>query len=102
MVDLFLAVVALPLAGWLVLQGGDWWFVGSCSRDLAASGRRSLGEWRGRIDAARARLADMQAPGWYDRQWPICGDLQTSADGEYCTNCYRPPWRHGKVRHGKI
>jgi hypothetical protein len=92
--DIIAVVVGLPLAGWLVLLGLNWWIAGSEDRQLAAFVRKSFAGWQAQIDDARAQLADMQTPGWIDRQWPICEDLQASADGEYCTTCFRRPWLH--------
>ena len=92
-------VVALVCASWLLLKVVEWWQLGTSYRQLSRQVvvEPRLAEYRLRIDEAAELLAELQTPGWYDRAWPICDNLDVSSDGEYCRRCFRQVSEHRRV-----
>lgn len=92
-------VVALVIAARLLFKALEWWHDAAVYRDISQPAvlARKLAELQQRLDDALVDLAELQTPGWYDRAWPICDDLDLSTDGEYCRRCFRQKYEHARL-----
>lgn len=95
--DVALAMVALPLCVWLLRAADRWWWWGDGAKACSspAGHRRRMADWQRRIDEAQEQLDYYRAtPNWFDLAWPVCDNLESSSDGEYCVNCFRQVYEH--------
>lgn len=96
MMSLILAAVLIPASVRLFITGVTWWARGDADAFISQphNHARRMAEWQERVNDCQERLAYLSTPGWFDLEWPICDSLSVSADGEYCTNCYRQVYEH--------
>lgn len=97
MSTLILAVVVMALVAWLINKAGLWWWYADAEKFCSqpANHVRRMAALQEQIDECQQQLDYyLQNPNWFDLQWPVCGSLVVSSNGEYCVNCFRQVHEH--------